>query len=1186
MKESFWGIFIIILGSIGIVAINLFQSLTVNTDHNYFLLKEVTQFAMEDSIDLSYYRSSGDPRRIRIVKESFVENLTRRFSESAVLSQDYKIVIHDIVEEPPKVSLSLLGNANALDGKDYKILLTIDSIYEGTFSNTELSKIYPGLEYIVEIVTRGPVPPKPIYEPDGKCPNSNNEIDECISGDLQFSGWEPINDLFLDCNTNINKISSIKRDAIYKKCECGKWSEDIKEEVLSRPSVDKTVVTHLWQFTKDGKDAPINNIKESISLSGKLPDCLKGLKILIVDDLTGTGNGGTLCPPQGINILSIQRISLFPRYEPIDAENRKLTWSSNSKIVSVTGQSIEPIFPSKDWAYVDGNGIEGSPKITATSTNGIDASCNVTTTTCKDVIAEVGVPANAQYKKEPIFDFNNLDFGIDDKTIALINKKGEITPLKAGITHYYITSPSFPDGKTTPIRCRLDVIEKPKTVVDCPSSKIILGKNDSSSAYLVDLKNNSFSGSSLADWTLTQTNVDASITKEGVLNSKETAYTTLYYKADLKDGYISKTGTSSLTCPFGISIDAESSGCTVGDIYATWNINSLPDLCATDISSKNQSLVNAISGSITPTFCGFNGYKDNCNNGYLTKRGSTAIYGSAVVSPTSPSDYSPGIGISTSVNTSAGTYTLTFNATFRYALWNAESLQCPVLQKTYTKTLKTSRTGKLKTTNCGTDSLTDTLKVTPEGSSEVFLGTSGVEFRAYATFSDPTKSEADIEWKATGPGFTTKTGKGGTFTVLPPSKNTKIPEGGLEVTVSAKHPNPKIILRIFRTVKIIEEINCDNYDIVQATKTCVNTSGIYKVGYQGKIAHNLNATWSSNSGIITLFAGNPTLQARLYGKQTGRFTLSYIPQVGNCKMVSRSFSVGIGTYNCTGLYPYSKSESEKDPWCYHVTPTKKPICPEYYRYDSSIGGCVKYSCAYPKVLKKDGLCYESSKVTIDSCQNGFVPISTYCYKSRALSNDCSEYNDWYNTEKYVSSCTSSTSDYYKVSCPSSYKYTATFKCCTGGSSQGCSGWKTWTSTGYGSNANTVETTCLNLKGTAPSGTTCYSTPTKSCSIEAKRISSSRSCKIYKENCVYPEVSANQSYGRFCETKTPKGEYPVCKENTTHEYDDTLKTCVATSGGVKGIFTGTYQTACSSGEPYPASNPDSCRVKVVANAKCN
>ena len=86
MKEAFWGIFIILLGSIGIVAINLFQSLTVSTDQNYYLMKEVTKAAMADSVDISYYRALGKPR---IVKDAFVENLTRRFASSVILNSDY-----------------------------------------------------------------------------------------------------------------------------------------------------------------------------------------------------------------------------------------------------------------------------------------------------------------------------------------------------------------------------------------------------------------------------------------------------------------------------------------------------------------------------------------------------------------------------------------------------------------------------------------------------------------------------------------------------------------------------------------------------------------------------------------------------------------------------------------------------------------------------------------------------------------------------------------------------------------------------------------------------------------------------------------------------------------------------------------------------------------------------------------
>ena len=79
MKEAFWGVLIVVLGLLGIVIVNLFQNVTVDNDRIYYLLKESTEAAAYDAIDLTYYRLSGD---IRIVEDKFVENLTRRFAEN------------------------------------------------------------------------------------------------------------------------------------------------------------------------------------------------------------------------------------------------------------------------------------------------------------------------------------------------------------------------------------------------------------------------------------------------------------------------------------------------------------------------------------------------------------------------------------------------------------------------------------------------------------------------------------------------------------------------------------------------------------------------------------------------------------------------------------------------------------------------------------------------------------------------------------------------------------------------------------------------------------------------------------------------------------------------------------------------------------------------------------------------
>lgn len=106
MRESFWGVLVFFLGITSILLIYFFQNITNTDEHNYFLLKETTEAAMYDAIDLNYYREFS---LIKISREKFVENFVRRFAENANLARDYKIEIYDINETPPKVSLKVLS---------------------------------------------------------------------------------------------------------------------------------------------------------------------------------------------------------------------------------------------------------------------------------------------------------------------------------------------------------------------------------------------------------------------------------------------------------------------------------------------------------------------------------------------------------------------------------------------------------------------------------------------------------------------------------------------------------------------------------------------------------------------------------------------------------------------------------------------------------------------------------------------------------------------------------------------------------------------------------------------------------------------------------------------------------------------------------------------------------------------
>lgn len=104
MRESFWGVMIVTLGLTSMFLVYFFQSITNTSEHNYELLKETTEAAMYDSLDLAAYRYDGT---VRIDRELFVESFLRRFAQTASLSHQYHVIVYDVNEEPPKVSIKI-----------------------------------------------------------------------------------------------------------------------------------------------------------------------------------------------------------------------------------------------------------------------------------------------------------------------------------------------------------------------------------------------------------------------------------------------------------------------------------------------------------------------------------------------------------------------------------------------------------------------------------------------------------------------------------------------------------------------------------------------------------------------------------------------------------------------------------------------------------------------------------------------------------------------------------------------------------------------------------------------------------------------------------------------------------------------------------------------------------------------
>lgn len=132
MKWSTVTVGIMMLGIIGISIILLFQNITTTNENDYYLLKEITEAAMIDSIDLTHYRETGE---LKIVREKFVENFTRRFSESTlIIGSKYTINFYDIMESPPKVSIIIntgIDNYRIYNtSSDYTVLNNLTGIFE------------------------------------------------------------------------------------------------------------------------------------------------------------------------------------------------------------------------------------------------------------------------------------------------------------------------------------------------------------------------------------------------------------------------------------------------------------------------------------------------------------------------------------------------------------------------------------------------------------------------------------------------------------------------------------------------------------------------------------------------------------------------------------------------------------------------------------------------------------------------------------------------------------------------------------------------------------------------------------------------------------------------------------------------------------------------------------------------
>ena len=122
---------IIILAIITFGVVNIVQNYQTGNELDYYLLRETTEAAMTDAVDVGYYRLSG---LLRIDKEKFVESFIRRFSQNVSNSRTYDIGFYDINETPPKVSVLVQSETAAtVNGESLSLSNKIDVILESNY---------------------------------------------------------------------------------------------------------------------------------------------------------------------------------------------------------------------------------------------------------------------------------------------------------------------------------------------------------------------------------------------------------------------------------------------------------------------------------------------------------------------------------------------------------------------------------------------------------------------------------------------------------------------------------------------------------------------------------------------------------------------------------------------------------------------------------------------------------------------------------------------------------------------------------------------------------------------------------------------------------------------------------------------------------------------------------------------
>ena len=137
MNKGMLTVGIILLSLMSLLLINVISNYSTGGELDYYLVKETTEAAMEDAVDLEYYRLNS---QIRIDKEKFIESFLRRFADSVDSTRSYTLSFYDINEVPPKVSVKVDSHTVlSFSGEAANISTSLDAILEADYTEDPLT---------------------------------------------------------------------------------------------------------------------------------------------------------------------------------------------------------------------------------------------------------------------------------------------------------------------------------------------------------------------------------------------------------------------------------------------------------------------------------------------------------------------------------------------------------------------------------------------------------------------------------------------------------------------------------------------------------------------------------------------------------------------------------------------------------------------------------------------------------------------------------------------------------------------------------------------------------------------------------------------------------------------------------------------------------------------------------------